>query len=92
MVLGGEGEYDKWLEFGRGPDGEAISVDGMTAEAKDGVIAIALPAEMKLEAGRYTVSFTLNSKNGSAEFTVEAEAQAEDPGEGAEDPGEGGNG
>ena len=77
---------------GLGSDGEAISVDGMTAEAKDGVIAIALPAEMKLEAGRYTVSFTLNSRNGSAEFTVEAEAQAEDPGEGAEDPGEGGNG
>ena len=75
-------------------DGEAVSVEGMKAEAKDGRIAITLADGMKLEAGRHIVSFTLNSKNGSAEFTVEAEAEvpAEIPGESEADPAGEGNG
>ncbi|MBO7405498.1 MAG: S-layer homology domain-containing protein [Clostridia bacterium] len=88
--LGGVNIVVKGLE----KEGEAVSVEGMKAEAKDGRIAIALADGMTLEAGTHTVSFTINAKNGSAEFTVEAEAEvpADDPGESESDPaGEGNN-
>ncbi|MCR5680909.1 MAG: S-layer homology domain-containing protein [Clostridiales bacterium] len=88
--LGGVDVAVKGLE----KDGEAVSIEGMKAEAKDGRIAITLADGMTLEAGTHTVSFTINSKNGSAEFTVEAEAEvpAENPGEGESDPADEGNG
>ncbi|MBR5680973.1 MAG: hypothetical protein IKX19_10010, partial [Clostridia bacterium] len=68
-------------------DGEKISFTGAKAEIRDDEILITLDGE--LEPGQYEVSFTINSKNGSAAFTVTAEAE-EQP-ENPENPGEGEN-
>ena len=84
--LGGVDAAVKGLE----KDGEAVSCDGMKAEGKEGRIVITLPDGMTLEAGKHTVFFTVNSKNGSASFAVEAEegVPAENPGENEADPAE----
>lgn len=59
-------------------DGEKLSVSGMKAEVKGDKILITLKDE--LEPGAYAVAFTINSRSGSASFTVEAKSE-EQPGE-----------
>ncbi len=54
-------------------DGEAVKIDGMTIGIEEGVI-LAKPTDA-LEAGEYVITFTVNSKNGSADFTVTAAAE-----------------
>ena len=56
-------------------DGEKLSVSGMKASVKGDKILIELEEGTELEPGQYVVTFTVNSRSGSASFTVEAKAE-----------------
>lgn len=65
-------------------DGEKVSFTGAKATVRDDRILITLDGE--LEPGQYTVSFTINSKSGSAAFTVTARAEEPEEPENPETP------
>ena len=56
-------------------DGEKLSVSGMKASVRGDKILIELEEGTELEPGQYVVTFTVNSRSGSASFTVEAKAE-----------------